>query len=150
MEQPTLVNVNACRAGIRTDFVVNVDPSKDPKSGDIIRKNKIRLIPKSQARYESYTKQKDLEVYLPSAEVLERGMGAGSGSTALVVAISLCRRVDMLGFGVFVSNDSKPSAHYLHFYDKQIRDHDHGHINIESELRSILWHSLGIINYIAG
>jgi hypothetical protein len=72
----------------------------------------------------------------------------GSGSSALAIAIALCKHVDAFGFGVYKGLDEAFS--YIHFYDKEpwLGDAKGGELVFSAELRNALFHALGIASFV--
>jgi len=86
-----------------------------------------------------------------------RGQGSGSGSSMYVLAMSLCRHVDIFGFGIFRGGPEAnhgaggivEDIRYAHFYDSHPHHwKDGGHQIMESEMRNELFDALGMWNYI--
>ena len=89
-------------------------------------------------------------LYLPTRQVTDRLLGSGSGSTALVVALTVCRHVDLFGFGVFRSDDPA-DFRYLHFYQSSpgsSSSSSGGAQVLNSELRNHIFDAFGIANFI--
>ena len=87
-------------------------------------------------------------LYLPTRR--SRLLGSGSGSTALVVALSACRHVDFFGFGVFQGNSKDfDDFRYLHFYQDIPSAASSGGAQVfNSELRNHLFDAFGVANFI--
>jgi len=139
----------ACRVGSRTDFHVNKIGS--PESIWIPKKVEDLLngVKSQWERLKSVLKRRsprEWKALIPTSEATSRGTGSGSGSSAYALALTLCRHIDMFGYGIF--SDGGNDVRYAHFYDPVAQWPKSGHSIVESELRNAFFDAVGIWNYI--
>jgi len=149
-------NMKPCKAGTRTDF--HVDFRRNQSKGEtrwLLRAPPCSIIVPTiihstdlphlvnEIRRKSPRMWK---VLLPNAVGHSWGQGSGSGAIAQAVALSLCRSVDVFGYGLFKGEGN--DLRYIHHYDKIPTFPMSGHEVMQSELRNIIFDAFGLWNFI--
>ncbi|KAJ8600382.1 hypothetical protein CTAYLR_000731 [Chrysophaeum taylorii] len=148
---PRIMEAQACAVGSRTDFVINYVPVGNFSSESVaLRSRAGRTVMKREDRV-PVARAYDLPVLLPTPEALSRGIGSGTGTTALGLAVSLCRATDFFGFGLYKRSQTTTDFRYLHYYDPTPNADEAaagGSHVLSSELRNAIFHAFGIANFI--
>merc|ERR1712087_962880 len=132
-----------CQTGSRTDFLLNhVDPlsihvprfnmlKNDPcnakkkwceHNGDWSRFNK-------SVKAEGNNRTRRWQVLIPSYTGASWDKITGTGATAISLALSLCRHVDVFGYGLF--HGEATDFRYIHWYDETPFWRNQGHAMID-------------------